>query len=103
MRVAGRFPLLPGRPLVFRRENGAWGYSCVCTRRGNSSDRYNADDWAQALRDAISHVRFFHEPTTVESAPYVPPPVTDAYVRTEFNRLWWNYSGATAPDPQEQP
>jgi hypothetical protein len=62
--AAGRFPLVPGRPLVFRRENGAWGYSCACASHGRrgllSSDMRNADDWAQALRNAFSHVRFFH-------------------------------------------
>ena len=60
-----RFPLRPGRPVVFRRPNGAWGYSCNCLDTGYlgalSSDRHNADSHAQALQQAFIHVEVHHK------------------------------------------
>lgn len=70
MTASGRFPLHPGRPLVFRRPNGAWGFSCVCLERntvGNchASDRHNCDDWEHAVREALDHLRYWHKSPAV--------------------------------------
>ena len=64
--VSGRFPLRPGRPLVFRcRRRGAWGFFCNCLHfapnRALSSEEPNRDDWADAMRAAINHVRYWHK------------------------------------------
>lgn len=61
-----RFPLAPGRPLVFRcRRRGAWGFLCNClrfsTERATSSEQPNCDDWADAMRAARQHVHFWHK------------------------------------------
>jgi hypothetical protein len=73
MPAPGRFPLHPGRPLVFRRPNGRWGYSCTCAGHVSAarasgltaSERHNCDDWTHALREARDHVAFWHK-TRVE-------------------------------------
>lgn len=65
----GRFPLRPGKPLIHRRLNGRWGFSCVCIKHANPNlriqpageTRHNCDDWAHALREAISHIRYWHK------------------------------------------
>lgn len=66
---AGRFPLRPGKPLVHRRQNGAWGFTCDCIGHNRPdrktkpmfSARHNCDDWAQALREAREHVAWYHK------------------------------------------
>ncbi|GAA3807594.1 hypothetical protein ACFQ0G_53915 [Streptomyces chiangmaiensis] len=66
---AGRFPLRPGKPLIHRRSNGAWGYSCVCAghnhprlkAKATGSARHNCDDWAHALREALEHIAWYHK------------------------------------------
>ncbi|TXS50148.1 hypothetical protein [Streptomyces sp. t39] len=63
---AGRFPLRPGRPLIHRRRNGAWGWTCDClthARAGNACRvaTHNRQDWADALRDALNHLRHAHK------------------------------------------
>lgn len=73
MTAPGRFPLHPGKPLVFRRSNGAWGYSCICHGRNtarlaakpSASDRHNCESWAHAIREALNHVAIWHK-TQVE-------------------------------------
>lgn len=64
----GRFPLRPGKPLVHRRRNGNWGFSCDClthTRPGHGTPygarRWNCRDWAHALREARAHVQYWHK------------------------------------------
>lgn len=83
----GRFPLRPGKPLVHRRRNGAWGYTCVChghnrpdlEAKTDSSARHNCDDWAHALREAREHVAWYHkapfdyEIEALEAAYLLPP------------------------------
>ena len=67
--AAGRFPLRPGKPLVHRRANGAWGFSCIChghnrpdlEAKADGSERHNCDDWAHALREARQHVAWYHK------------------------------------------
>ncbi|MFJ6608169.1 hypothetical protein [Streptomyces lydicus] len=69
MTAPGRFPLRPGKPLVFRRPNGNWGYDCICHSHVSaahkakpvSSERHNCESWEQALREAQIHVRFTHK------------------------------------------
>lgn len=61
-----RFPLTPGRPLVFRcRNRGVWGYLCHCLHRSDSgatsSEQPNHDSWADALQGARDHVRYWHK------------------------------------------
>lgn len=64
-----RFPLRPGKPLVFRRPNGAWGYACICAGHNSprreskptSVDRHNCNTWAQAVREALDHVALYHK------------------------------------------
>lgn len=64
----GRFPLRPGKPLVHRRQNGAWGFSCDClhhTRPGHGTPHgthlHNCASWADALRKAHAHIRHWHK------------------------------------------
>lgn len=62
----GRFPLHPGKPLVFRcRRRGVWGFICDCLelgRHGGFGTEYpNRADWADAMRKAQDHVRFGHK------------------------------------------
>jgi hypothetical protein len=62
----GRFPLRPGKPLVHRRLNGAWGYTCICighTRGPHpaGSSRHNCDSWRHALREALDHIAYWHK------------------------------------------
>lgn len=65
--AAGRLPLRPGKPLVHRRQNGAWGYTCHClghaipTRNVYWTAAHNRDDWAHALRAASDHVTYEHK------------------------------------------
>lgn len=64
---AGRFPLRPGKPLVHRQRNGAWGFTCYCaghTRPGRTVSwcaSYNCTDWAHALWLAIDHATHDHK------------------------------------------
>jgi hypothetical protein len=66
---AGRFPLRPGRPLIHRRDNGAWGFTCYCIGHHRPDLRakatmqayHNCDNWAHALREALSHVAWCHK------------------------------------------
>ena len=65
----GRFPLRPGKPLVHRRLNGRWGWTCYCvghhhparTIRPDMQARHNCDSWQHALREAIAHVQHWHK------------------------------------------
>jgi hypothetical protein len=63
-RAAGRFPLTPGRPLVHRRPNGRWGYTCCCVGHSRNNavgdERHNCADHAEALRAALAHVETRH-------------------------------------------
>jgi hypothetical protein len=64
--AAGRFPLRPGKPLVHRRRNGAWGFTCVCKghhrdRAAGGRARHNCESWAQAYREAVDHVTHEHK------------------------------------------
>lgn len=66
------FPLRPGRPRVFRRENGGWGYSCICVGRGKNglagSDLHNQETWADAYSEALLHIKYDHvAPDSVEA------------------------------------
>lgn len=60
-----RFPLRPGRPAVFRRANGGWGWICCCgaaSRTGcTRAERHNAATHAEALRSALVHVAVQHK------------------------------------------
>jgi hypothetical protein len=61
-----RFPLVPGKPLVFRcRRRGVWGFYCQCAgyaRTGSiSSEQPNRDDHADAMRAALAHVEHWHK------------------------------------------
>lgn len=66
---AGRFPLRPGKPLVHRRQNGAWGFTCYCAghnrpnleAKATACARRNCDDWEHALREAQDHVAWYHK------------------------------------------
>lgn len=62
--TAARFPLRPGRPAVFRRPNGAWGWSCAClglSRFGTTGyEAHNRPSHAAALADAFDHIRLEH-------------------------------------------
>lgn len=65
----GRFPLRPGKPLVHRRRNGAWGWTCYCighhrpdrTLRPIMRSRHNCITWREAVRDAFDHVKWDHK------------------------------------------
>lgn len=65
----GRFPLQPGRPLVHRRLNGRWGWTCYCVGHQNPARairpdmqaRHNCDSWQHALRAAVDHVTYAHK------------------------------------------
>lgn len=84
----GRFPLRPGKPLVHRRYNGKWGFTCDCltharpersTTYGNA--RHNCETWQQALREAHDHIAFWHKTprqyeTEALEALYNLPPAT---------------------------
>lgn len=65
--AAGRFPLRPGRPLVHRRRNGAWGYTCYCLNHARPDRKvywtagHNCDDWQHALRAAHDHLTYGHK------------------------------------------
>lgn len=69
---AGRFPLRPGKPLIHRRANGAWGFSCICAghnrpdliAKPDGCERHNCDSWKQALREAHQHVAWNHKTPT---------------------------------------
>ncbi|QGZ53324.1 hypothetical protein GPZ77_34405 (plasmid) [Streptomyces sp. QHH-9511] len=68
----GRFPLRPGKPLVHRRRNGAWGFTCQCVghhrRTVQYTARHNTEGWAQAFREAVDHVTHEHKtPTQYET------------------------------------
>lgn len=69
----GRFPLHPGRPLVFRcRRRGVWGFICDCLNSANHGgyglEHPNRADWADAMRKAQDHVRYGHKsPATLET------------------------------------
>lgn len=61
----GRFPLRPGKPLVFRcRRRGVWGFICDCLSSGRhgayGTESPNRGSHADALAKAIDHVRFAH-------------------------------------------
>lgn len=66
---AGRFPLRPGKPLVHRRSNGKWGFSCICRGHNRpdriskpiSQERHNCDNWQHALQEARDHVAWHHK------------------------------------------
>jgi hypothetical protein len=64
MPTAGRFPLRPAKPLVFRRPNGKWGYLCHCGPLGRNglgeSEWHNAFSYQHALTRALDHVLFGH-------------------------------------------
>lgn len=66
----GRYPLHPGRPLVFRcRRRNAWGFICDCLDQA-STPRYgteypNRSSWADAMRRANDHVQFAHKSPAV--------------------------------------
>jgi hypothetical protein len=65
----GRFPLRPGKPLVHRRHNGKWGWTCYCighhnparSLRPHMQARHNCDSWQHAFREAVDHVKYFHK------------------------------------------
>ncbi|WNI19148.1 hypothetical protein [Actinacidiphila sp. ITFR-21] len=64
--AAGRYPLHPGRPLVFRcRRRGVWGFTCDCLDQASTprfgTEYPNRVSWADAMRKAESHVRFGHK------------------------------------------
>lgn len=67
--AAGRFPLRPGKPLVHRQRNGAWGFTCYCVghhrtdlkAKATMHARYNCDSWKHALREAVNHVAWRHK------------------------------------------
>ncbi|MFC9891528.1 hypothetical protein [Streptomyces pilosus] len=63
--TAGRFPLRPGKPLVHRQRNGAWGYTCHCAGHNRRTvswcASYNCNDWAHALWLALDHVAHHHK------------------------------------------
>ncbi|SFD13623.1 hypothetical protein [Streptomyces aidingensis] len=63
MTAPGRLPLRPGRPLVHRRPNGAWGRTCHCAGRGplhaTTSEAHNLPWWV-ALAAALDHATHRH-------------------------------------------
>ncbi|MCF0086683.1 MULTISPECIES: hypothetical protein [unclassified Streptomyces] len=67
--TAGRFPLQPGKPLVHRRSNGAWGFTCYCVghhrpdlrAKSVMQARYNCPNWQEAFREAVQHVAWCHK------------------------------------------
>jgi hypothetical protein len=65
--AAARFPLRPGKPLVHRRQNGAWGFTCYCLSHAQAHRKvlwfatHNCDDWAHAMRSALDHVAHEHK------------------------------------------
>jgi hypothetical protein len=67
--TAGRYPLRPGRPLVHRRANGAWGFTCYCIghhrpdlkAKATMQARYNCLNWKEAYREAVQHVAWCHK------------------------------------------
>lgn len=86
--AAGRFPLRPGKPLVHRRQNGAWGFTCYCVdhhrpdlkAKATMQAHYNCDSWKHALREAVNHVAWCHktraqyEVEALEAAYALPAP-----------------------------
>lgn len=86
----GRFPLRPGKPLVHRRLNGKWGFSCDCVGHNSPSLKYrrtsyarlNCDSWRQAVREAYEHVALCHK--------------TRAQYEVEALRALYNLPPATA-------
>lgn len=67
--TAGRFPLRPGKPLVHRRSNGNWGFTCIChghnrpdrISKASSYESHNCPSWRQALWEARDHVAYYHK------------------------------------------
>lgn len=65
----GRFPLRPGKPLVHRRSNGAWGFTCYCVghhrpdlkAKATMQARYNCENWKHALQEAVQHIAWCHK------------------------------------------
>ena len=65
--AAGRFPLQPGKPLVHRRSNGAWGFTCYCVGHAHPARKvywtaaHNCAGWRDALRAALDHITHEHK------------------------------------------